>query len=126
MVELNYAHICEYATLSRGNKPVLVSIFSNVSEEELPALVRDMYFVAFLEIDDDQTHSIKIKFKTPSGDNLLDPYTEEVERQEDERGYGIMLNVGSVSFKEKGSYKIEIYSDEELIGKKKLLVEIDN
>lgn len=126
MVDLNYIHICEYATLSKGDKPVLMGIFTRLeSKEELPLRKRDMYLVINVSMEDEQEHLLEVKFKTPADEDLL-PFSEKLKKEGGKEGHGIMLNVGGIEFEEEGVYKVEVYSDGELIGKKELIVEVNN
>lgn len=126
MVELNYAHLCDYATLTNKGKPLLVGIFSTLSDDKLPILVKNVFFVANLTVEDNQEHSVEFKIKDPNGEEVLDSYIDTVEKKEGKEKQGIILNISDVEFNEAGDYEIEVYSDGELLNSSKLTVVVDN
>lgn len=115
----NYIHLCEYATLTQEGKPTFVEVFSGIKTPSLP-MQKDMYLVA--NFTNSEETSLNIVLKDPSGEEILNPFNEDVPAVENS-GQGLMLRLKNVKLETEGEHKFNFYADEELVGSTTFIVE---
>lgn len=113
--QLNFAHLCDMAFLSREGKLNVIGIFESIHAKQFPVKVPKMSLVINVKLDTGK-HHFKIRMlKENSQDEIV-----KIEGDIDAKNTG---NVGFINeiintnFPEEGNYNVEIWIDDEPIKK---------
>ncbi len=117
---LNFAHLCDYASLSEGDKLNILGIFKNISCEKDAAgslLHPQMYVVTNISFEGkNKKYKEKIRIVNKATSNTINKELEfEVETTETISEIGVIAQFNNIKFPNAGEYKIEIFVDDTLI-----------
>lgn len=118
MVKLNFAHLCEYASILQNGTPIIIGIFSEISASSLPVTRINTALVLNFNIDDKDSHRVKITIKSPSGKEIMTPFQRDIGPVKDvNQNLGIVLSIGNIKIEEEGMFNVEIIVDDKVLRK---------
>jgi len=118
MVKLNFAHLCEYASILENGTPILAGIFSRMSGSSLPATRSNTSLVLNFSIDDKNTHSLNLVIKSPSGKEIIPPLKRDIGPVvRPDKNLGVLVNIGNLKIEEEGTFNVEIIVDDKILEK---------
>ena len=117
MVKLNYAILAQQAFLTDSGLPNIVGLITRAYSDKVPAM-NDAYLVIDVSTDDIKEHSLVIKFKNPSGEEVKKAYENKLGPAKDEKTpIGLLIDIKKIILEKAGTYIFEIYVDNNLLGK---------
>jgi len=116
IADIDFLHLCEYATLDINQKVSIMGIFHNFNFEKLPSTY--LHFVISLSIRilkiDNKLHKIKIRIIDSDGTNF---HEQEFKFNANKKGRALFLdNVVNTTFKTAGRHTVEAFVDDEAVG----------
>ncbi|NQV00451.1 MAG: hypothetical protein HQ538_06955 [Parcubacteria group bacterium] len=123
MVKLNFAHICEYASILRNGNPIISGIFSEIIARSLPYTHPGMFFVLEFSVDDKNSHSLEIIVKSPTGEKIAPSFKQSIESLRDKKAKtGVVLELRNLKINKEGKYNIETIIDNKTLGTSSFIV----
>ena len=122
-VKLNFAHICDYASISEGGKLNVSGIFKSINVVKFPAIHLQMFIVVNIIVDTAGTYKETIKFiKESDGIEIIKPLEFNLVTNKGNSELGVFGQISNVKFNEEGIYKFKIYVNDNLIKEIPLVV----
>ncbi|OGH66265.1 MAG: hypothetical protein A3B90_02300 [Candidatus Magasanikbacteria bacterium RIFCSPHIGHO2_02_FULL_41_13] len=116
MVTVKFAHICDTAFLSMGQKLNLIGIFSNIFSKTFPvAQPCFSVVVSFVVSGMKGTKPLIFKIVSNSDKQIGDKMEVNLPIKDKDEHVNFIANFVNVLFPESGDYKINIYFDGDLI-----------
>lgn len=122
-VKLNFAHICDYASFSKGGKLNISGIFKNINTVEFPFTLFQMFIVVNILVNTAGIYEGIIKL-TREEDRVEDmkPLKFNLVANKDNSELGFLGQINNVKFDKEGIYKFKIYVNDSLIREIPLIV----
>lgn len=118
MVKLNFSHLCEYASILDNGTPIIIGIFSKMTAPSLPIIRDNISLVLNFNMDDKETHHLKLLMKSPSGKEIMPVFKRDIGPvKELGESFGFLLDIGKLKIEEEGIFNIEIIVDDKTLGK---------
>jgi len=116
MVKLNYAHLCDHASLSKDGKVNILGVFRNINALNFPAIHSQMYVVTNVSVDESRNYVQVINLiKEDSPDEIIASARANMEATSGELNLGFLGKFNNIRFETPGRYKFQIYVDNDLI-----------
>jgi hypothetical protein len=115
-MKVNYAHICESASVSSNGNPNFIGVFNGIAAREVPTVHKQASIVINFNPEDTDPHKIKVEILSPSGKEVIKPVEGTTGPAPSKNGaIGYILNVVSMGLDEVGRYSIKFFVDDKLI-----------
>lgn len=112
MFKLEFAHICEFASLQKNNRPTAAGIFSRVVVEDLPSTINRFHLIAQFESEGEGSAEIKVKLLDPEKENIKE-LKNKISATGSGRKSGMILDFSNMKVDHEGTYSIKIYINDE-------------
>ncbi|MCD6429409.1 hypothetical protein J7L09_01810 [bacterium] len=121
-IELNFLHICDYASICEGGKLSIIGIFKNINVKKLPAIHPQMFIVTNISLRKHGEFEEVIKIVNDQNQEIRSPmrfklnFPSKIKKKEAE--LGVIARVENLQFKKEGEYKVQVYINNDLIAEK--------
>lgn len=109
-MELNFALICESATLDERNRLTILNVFDEIKTDknEIGIIPYVISVVTNYSVEQGVVHVQKLLVKNDGGDILKEEITENSNKEKPKIGF---LGKLTINFPDYGNYKVELYLD---------------
>lgn len=121
-VELNYFHVCDYASLS-DNRANILGIIEDIKTAKIPLDVSQIFIVSHLWINKTGQYDEIIKIKSEDGREIksLDlSFGNVAVKRNIKVARGGIIKLTNIRFSDFGSYKFELYINNEILATKNI------
>ena len=127
-MKLNFAHICDYASLSENGKVNIMGIFQSFFTKSVPFTYPQFFIVTNSTVNRSGNLKQSIRFiRDKDGQDIISPLEFNVSATQPsasgESKVGVLARLNNVQFDEVGSYTVQIFIEEEKVGEAKFFVE---
>lgn len=119
--ELELLNFCDYAVVSRENKLSILGVFDQIYIQNVPSNYPKMFVVGIIKGTSNYVYSVKLKLKSPSGNDLLP--SQDLKNNFGHNGSSnIIAEFSNLPLPEFGVYKLELHMDNEVLGTREFRV----
>jgi len=125
--QLNFLHICDYASISDGGKLNILGIFENIFAKTVLTTHPQFYIVTNIGIKQVGNYKLIIKIvRNRDGQEIITPLEFNLTIGQlpatNIANAGVIGQLNNVKFEEAGTYSVQIFIDAEKIGERSLVV----
>lgn len=112
-MDLQYAFLCEAATVGRDGKLNVLGIFNRIGFSQFPAKMHRIILVIACKggVEDFGIHELEVRLMNPDGKNIVDPLKMHIEIEPDGGSANVVGEYNGLDFPNPGPYSFEILLD---------------
>lgn len=112
-MELQYAFLCEAATVGRDGKLNVLGIFNRIGFSQFPVKMHRIILVIACKggVEDFGIHKLEVRLMNPDGRNIVDPLRMHIEIEPDGGSANVLGEYNGLDFSNPGPYSFEILLD---------------
>jgi len=114
MIELNFAHLCDYASLSEGGKVNILGIFSNINVSNFPYKHSQMYIVVNIFVGKSGKYRQTVKLIKKDAPEQIKEVSELNIEAKNMGNVGFINKLDNIVFEKPGEYEFQIYINDSI------------
>lgn len=121
-VKVNYLHLCDEANFSQEGKLNMLGIFDQINIETFPGGILKAKLILNATVSDWHEESLELQLTFThaiSNEGIIEPVKMNISKDSKNKNnqtFGVIIDLTQVSFKEPGTYHINIKTQSTMIG----------